>query len=120
MQGPQPLRRYASKEIPMSPRKDVVQAYIEGFRRSDHELILSCLTDDIVWVLPGYALITGKETFDKEIENETTMGSPKLTIDRLIEEDDTVVATGTGEVSLRTGETLSFVFTDVFTFTGDK
>jgi ketosteroid isomerase-like protein len=48
----------------MSSRKDVVEAYIEGFRRSDRARILSCLTDDVVWVLHGYKTLQGKEAFD--------------------------------------------------------
>ncbi len=83
----------------MSPRKDVVETYIEGLRRGDHELILSCLIDDVVWKLPGYTTVTGKDAFDKEIENDDTVGSRKLTIDRLIEEADTVVAVGRGRSS---------------------
>ncbi|NKX53017.1 nuclear transport factor 2 family protein [Arthrobacter mobilis] len=104
----------------MSPRKDVVEAYIEGFRRGDHELILSCLTEDVVWVLHGYTTLTGKDAFDKEIENAAFTGKPTLTIDQLIEEGDTVVAVGSGQADRREGGTLNFVFSDVFTFTGHK
>lgn len=104
----------------MSRRKQVVEKYIEGFRRGDHEMILSCLTDDVVWVLPGYATHEGKAAFDAEIENDAFTGKPKLTIDRLIEEGDTVVAVGSGEASWKSGEVLRFVFSDVFTFRGDE
>ena len=100
-------------------RKSVVEKYIEGFRRSDHALILSCLTDDVVWVLHGYKTLAGKAAFDSEIEGEGFEGSPTLTIDRLVEEGDTVVAVGGGSVSKKGGERVRFVFCDVFTFTGD-
>ncbi|MGZ5415432.1 MAG: nuclear transport factor 2 family protein, partial [Aeromicrobium sp.] len=76
----------------MSPRKEVVETYFEGFRRSDHEQILACLTDDAAWDLPGYRHLAGKDAFDQEIENEDFVGSPTLIVDRLIEEADTVVA----------------------------
>jgi uncharacterized protein len=104
----------------MAQRKEVVETYIEGFRRSNHEMILSTLTDDVVWELFGYTTLTGKDAFDKEIENPDFVGSPELTIDRLVEEADTVVAIGTGKVARREGDPLVFVFSDVFTFTGDK
>ncbi|MGH9015675.1 MAG: nuclear transport factor 2 family protein [Acidimicrobiia bacterium] len=104
----------------MSVRKAVVESYIEGFRRVDHAQILSCLTDDVVWELHGYTTVTGKDAFDREIENEATVGPPKLTIDRLVEEGDTVVGVGSGEVDRREGGLLRFVFCDVFSFTGDK
>lgn len=104
----------------MSPRKAVVETYFEGFRRSDHERILDCLTDDVAWDLPGYAHLKGKEAFDREIENEEFVGSPSLTVDRLIEEADAVVAIGSGEGRHKSGERHRFAFCDVFTFAGDK
>ena len=104
----------------MSPRKAVVETYFEGFRRSDHKRILDCLTDDVAWDLPGYAHLEGKDAFDREIENEEFVGSPSLTVDRLIEEADAVVAIGNGEGTRRSGERHGFAFCDVFTFAGDK
>ena len=104
----------------MSSRKDVVETYFEGFRRSDHERILACLTDDVVWDLAGHAHLAGKDAFDREIENDEFVGSPTLTVDRLIEEGDAVVAVGDGETTHRSGELRRFAFCDVFTFAGDK
>lgn len=104
----------------MSARKDVVEAYFEGFRRSDHGQVLDCLTNDVVWDLPGYAHLEGKAAFDGEIENEEFTGSPTLHLDRLVEEGDTVVAIGTGEGTRRTGETHRFAYCDVFTFAGAR
>ena len=53
----------------MSTRKSVVQAYFGGFRRSDHVRILACLTDGVVWDLPGLKHLMGKAAFDGEIGN---------------------------------------------------
>ena len=104
----------------MSRRKDLVETYVEGFRRSDHEQILACLTEDVAWDLPGYAHLTGKDAFDQEIENDEFVGSPILTVDRLIEEAGVVVAIGNGETTHKSGELRRFAFCDVFTFAGDK
>ncbi|MFN2556420.1 MAG: nuclear transport factor 2 family protein [Nitriliruptorales bacterium] len=104
----------------MTLRKDVVEKYFEGFRQSDHEKILACLTDGITWDLPGYKHLTGKAEFDREIENEEFVESPTLTLDRLIEEADVVVATGAGETTHKSGEVRRFAFCDVFTFAGDQ
>ena len=61
----------------MSSRKQAVDAYFDGFRRSDHEAILSLLTEDVVWVNhAGHAPCSGKEAFDGEIENDAFEGSP--------------------------------------------
>ena len=103
----------------MMSREETVETYFEGFRRSEHARILTCLTDDVIWDLPGYRDLAGKIAFDGEIENDEFVGSPTLTVDRLIEEGDTVVAIGKGEGTHRSGERHRFAFCDVFTFAGD-
>jgi uncharacterized protein len=103
----------------MSVRKEIVQKYIDGFRRADHAQILSCLTDDVLWELHGYKTLQGRTAFDAEIQNENFQGVPGLTIDSLIEEDDRVVATGGGSVAKKGGDRLNFVFCEVFTFRGN-
>jgi uncharacterized protein len=104
----------------MSARKGTVEQYIAGFRRTDHEAILACLADDVVWVLHGYRTLRGKEAFDGEIENAAAVGSPTLNLDRLIEEGDTVVAVGNGAMTLKDAGRVPFVFAEIFTFTDDK
>lgn len=104
----------------MSSRKDVVQEYFEGFRQSDHAKVLACLTDDVVWDLPGFKHLVGKDQFDGEIENEEFSGSPTLSLDRLVEDGDTVVAIGTGAGTRTNGDVHRFAYCDVFTFAGDK
>jgi uncharacterized protein len=104
----------------MSERKKIVTKYIDGFRRTDHGVILDCLTDDVVWVIHGYRTVRGKHAFDGEIENEPATSQPELDLDRLVEEDDVVVAVGHGRMTLRDGGPVPFVFTEVFSFTGDR
>lgn len=103
----------------MTARTTVVERYFDGFRRSDHEEVLACLTDDVVWDLPGHAHLEGKEAFDAEIENPDFEGSPRLAVDRLLEGADTVVAIGEGEGHHRTGGPFRFAFCTVFTFAGE-
>ena len=104
----------------MSARKAVVERYIDGFRRGDHEQILSCVTDDVVWVMHGFTTVHGRAEFDAAIANDATPGPPMLTVERLVEEGDVVVAEGTGSAALAAGGRLDFVFCDVFTFAGDS
>jgi uncharacterized protein len=104
----------------LASHKAVVEEYIDGFRRTDHAAILGCLTDDVVWVLHGYRTLHGRDAFDAEIENDAAVGSPTLNLDRLIEEGDTVVAVGNGEMTLKEAGPVRFVFTEVFTFTGER
>jgi ketosteroid isomerase-like protein len=103
----------------VTTRKEIVEAYFEGFRNRDHDAILSLLTEDVVWDLPGYRSLSGRDAFDGEIENEQFEGSPELTVDRLVEEGDAIVAIGSGEARFKSGARNRFVFCDVFTFTDD-
>ena len=98
----------------MSENKRTVERYLEGFRRSDHAMVLSCLTDDVEWVIPGAVHLHGKEQFDAEIENPAFTGSPVIVEKRLVEEDDVVVAEGTVEARRADGAPLRLVFCDVF------
>lgn len=82
----------------MSENKKTVETYIDGFNRSDHAQILSCLTDDIEWTVFGAYHLTGKQAYDDEIENPAFTGPPTLTITRMVEENDVVMAELTGEV----------------------
>ncbi len=60
----------------MSENKKIVKKYIDGFEKSDHKQILSCLTEDVIWLIPGMFRKKGKKKFDSEIENENFVGSP--------------------------------------------
>ena len=98
----------------MSSNKDTVRRYIDGFNKSDHAQILSCLTDDIEWLMPGMFHLNGKEAFDKEINNDAFTGNPTVTITRMTEENDVVIAEGTVRVAWKAGGFLDAVFSDAF------
>jgi ketosteroid isomerase-like protein len=93
-----------------------VHRYIDGFRRSDHEAILGCLTDDVVWHIHGLRTTHGKGEFDDEIENPAFEGSPELTVERTIESENIVVVTGTGIGRHREAGPFRFAYSDLFTF----
>jgi ketosteroid isomerase-like protein len=98
----------------MTRNKETINRYIEGFNRSDHAQILSCLTEDVEWLMPGGFHLHGKEAFDQEIENEAFTGRPLVKITRMIEEADVVVAEGTVRAARKEGGFLNAVFCDVF------
>ena len=98
----------------MTENKMVVERYLDGFRKSDHEQVLSCLTEDVEWAMPGAFHIVGKDAFDKEIENDAFVGSPTITITRVVEENDVVIAEGAVQARKRDGGLLNAVFCDVF------
>ena len=102
----------------MSDRKAAVERYFEGFRRSDHAMILALLTEDVHWDLPGFKHLEGKAAFDGEIENPDFEGSPILSLDRLIEEGDSVVAIGEVVAKPKGAPAVTLAYCDVFTFRG--
>ncbi len=104
----------------MSENKKTVERYMEGFRKSDHALILSCLTEDVEWEMPGAFHLIGKEAFDREIENEAFVGRPAITVTRMTEENDVVVAEGSVRAARSVGGHLNAVFCDVFVMQGGK
>ena len=104
----------------MTENKKTIGQYMDGFRASDHEKILSCLTDNIVWDIPGMFHLDGKEAFDREIENENFIGSPSIQITRMTEEDNIVVAEGAVQSRKKDGGLLDAVFCDVFQMENGK
>jgi uncharacterized protein len=98
----------------MSANKKVVEKYMDGFNKSDHKKILSCLTDDVEWILPGVFHLKGKDAFDKEIENPAFEGKPEIMVTRMIEEDNIVIAEGTVRAKKKDAEVINLAFCDVF------
>ena len=104
----------------MTKNKVTVRQYMDGFIASDHEMILDCLTDDIVWYMPGFFHLSGKAAFDKEIENDYFEGIPKIEISRMTEENDVVIAEGSVQCKIKNGGMLDALFCDVFEMTSGK
>ena len=98
----------------MTENKRVVEKYMEGFRRSDHAMVLSCLTDDVEWLIPGAFHLHGKKDFDREIVGQGFEPRPEITIARLTEENDVVVAEGAVRTRRTTGDVVALEFCDVF------
>jgi ketosteroid isomerase-like protein len=104
----------------MTENKKTVERYMDGFNKSDHEQILSCLTKDVEWEMPGTFHLVGKDAFNKEIENDAFVGSPAITITRMVEENDVVIAEGAVRVRKKDGGFLNAVFCDVFAMQNAK
>ena len=104
----------------MTDNKRTVEKYMEGFRRSDHEMILSCLTDDVEWIIPGAFHLVGKKAFDAEIENPAFTGSPEIVVDRMTEENDVVIAEGKVNARKKDGTIIPLAMCDVFEMRDSK
>jgi ketosteroid isomerase-like protein len=98
----------------MSPNKRTVDAYMDGFRNTDRPRILSCLTEDVQWEIPGMFRIQGKPAFDQHIVDDGFVGRPAITVTRMVEEDDIVVAEGAVRTERTDGTIVNLAFCDVF------
>src|SRR6476659_2073411 len=97
----------------VTQQKAVVEKYPDGFRRGDLARTMSCLSDDVVWALHGAKTLVGKDAFAAEADSGGGP-NPELTLDRLVDEGDTVAAVGLDSVSLG-GDPHAFVYSE-FTF----
>ena len=98
----------------MTPNETTIDAYMDGFRRMDRGQILSCLTDDVEWLIPGAFHVHGKDEFARHIVDEGFAGHPEITVTRQIEVNDVVVAEGSVRAPRREGPPVALVFCDVF------
>ena len=98
----------------MTRNKRTVESYMDGFRETNRPQILSCLTDDVEWWIPGAFRVKGKAEFARHIVDEGFAGKPVIIVDRLIEEGDVVVAEGSVRAPKSDGTFLDLAFCDVF------
>jgi ketosteroid isomerase-like protein len=93
---------------------ETVETYLEGFRRSDHAMVLSTLTDDVEWIIPGYFHLAGKAAFDDHIEEEGLAGPPEIDVSRTTHAEGVVVVEGEVRGARRDGSRFRLAICDVF------
>ncbi len=98
----------------MGSNIDTVETYLEGFRRSDHATVLSCLTDDVEWDIPGFFQIAGKAAFDAHIEEEGFVGPPEIDVSRVTDAGDIVFVEGEVRGARADGTRFRLAICDVF------
>jgi len=98
----------------MTENLATVQRYMETYAAGDRPGVLSCLTDDVEWDIPGMPRIAGRDAFSREIDNPAFTGLPVITVQRMFESGDLVVAEGAVLARPAAGGTLRLRFCDVF------
>ena len=105
----------------MSQNIVTVNHYLDGFRKNDHEQILSCLTEDIEWTVFGAFHLTGKEAYDKAIDGAPEfIDPPELEVVRMVEQGDVIMAELTGTAKRAAGGELRMSMAEVFVMRGGK
>lgn len=97
----------------MAENRRTVGRYLDGFRKNDHEQILSCLTDSITWTVFGAFRLTDKEAYDATIEGPSFNPPPTLDVVRTVDQDDVIMAEMTGSVRRETGEVMRMTMAEV-------
>lgn len=105
----------------MSENIDTVNRYLDGFRKNDHEQILSCLTDDIEWTVFGAFHLRGKDAYDKAIDGAPDfIDPPELNVVRMVEQNNLVMAELTGVVRRAAGGEMRMSMAEVFVMRDGK
>ncbi|CAG0943292.1 nuclear transport factor 2 family protein [Geobacter sp.] len=104
----------------MTNNKRTIQKYMEGFRETDREKIQSCLTDDVEWEIPGLFHSRGRAAFNNHIVDPGFAGNPIISVTRMTEENDVVIAEGTVLATREDGTSLPLAFCDVFELENGK
>jgi uncharacterized protein len=92
-----------------------VEIYINAYRRFDRETILSCVTDDVEWFIPGAFETRGRAGFAEHIVGQGFGPTPpEIMESRLIEAGDVVVVEGTARAPRADGSSVDLAFCDVF------
>lgn len=100
--------------------KQIVEQYMKAYNELDDKKILSLLTDDVEWIVPGAFHIKGKAAVGKEIRDHEYDAPPRITVTRLTEENNVVIAEGTVIAQHKGQEAVHLVFCDVFEFDHGK
>lgn len=105
----------------MSQNTETVNRYLDGFRRNDHEQILSCLIDDIKWTVFGAFQLTGKQAYDEAIDGAPEfVDPPELEVVRMVEQGDVVMAELIGTAKRAAGGEMRMSMAEVFVMRGGK
>lgn len=105
----------------MSPNTEVVNRYLDGFRKNDHEQILSCLSEEIEWTVFGAFRLNGKEAYDQNIDGAPEfVDPPELELVRMVEQDDVVMAELSGSVKRAAGGEMRMSMAEVFVMRDGK
>jgi uncharacterized protein len=100
--------------------KEIVRNVNKGFEAADADIILSYLTDDIRWEVPGAFTVTGKEEYRKQIFNDAFEKGPVITIKNEIAEGNYVAVEGRVENKMKNGHIFKAVFHNTYYLENEK
>ena len=100
--------------------KEVIRKLNKGFETDDIDAILSCVSDDVHWNVPGAFTANGKEEYRKQIHNENFVGAPTITIKNEVAEGDYVAVEGTVISKFKDGTIFNAFFHNTYRLENEK
>ncbi|MAP94363.1 MAG: hypothetical protein CMK07_05370 [Ponticaulis sp.] len=103
-----------------SPRKRTIRRYIDGYNRLDEQQIRTCLAERVKWTVLGDYQATGSRLAPcSKTPSVSNKSAPRITIRRLTEEGETVVAELLTEVDQTDGSILRLAVSETYIFEDD-
>lgn len=107
----------AEIETLVNSQKQTVRRYIDGFNRLDEAQIRSCLSDRIRWTLLGHFQVAGaRDDFAAIVPPPNCKGPPRITIRRMVEEGDIIMAELLSEVDRLDGSVMRLAICETYVF----
>jgi uncharacterized protein len=83
--------------------KDVIRRLNRNFETGDHDGIIACLADDVVWEVPPHFTARGKHEFRAQITSPAADGPPVIELRDFTAEGDRVTVEGYVENKFKGG-----------------
>ena len=105
----------------MSDRnKQIVEEINAAFAKGDAETFLSHCVDNVTWTMVGEKVNKGKTAIREWMASMKNTGPPRLTFEKLIADDNSVVCCGDMLMKDKTGIEEKYSFCDIYEFSGGK
>ena len=99
--------------------KEIIQKINAAFEQNNPEVFLEQCSDDVKWTMEGDATYNGKQGIRDFMAAAGEMKIEKLTINKIIAEEDSAAAFGEMTMDEK-GTRTNYSYCDVYTFAGDK
>jgi uncharacterized protein len=85
------------------PNKDVVRKINRCFEKGDHDGIVACLDEEVVWEVPPHFMARGKDEFRSFITSPEAEGPPVIELRNMVAEGNDVAVEGYVENKFKGG-----------------
>ena len=99
--------------------KEIVEKVNDAFSSGNTGAFIDLCADDIQWTIVGDQTVSGKEALREFMKSMEGHEPPKFSVDTLIAEGDSVMATGGMTMEVEPGCEGAYGYCDIYRFNGD-